>query len=145
MEKKVIKEHFWKTGVDGDVRLTTDDLGWPEMLKEEALSDYPETIFRHCIEIVGFNLLFYWTRDENFYTIETVKNPIEVRRIYNNPQWDGVCEFLKAGIGESGPNTSSAGYVIATFSNPTRLWTDLIIDGVPINQVLEESAILTWD
>ena len=48
MDKKIIKEHFWKTGVNGDVRLTTDDLGWPDMLKQEALSDYPETIFRHC-------------------------------------------------------------------------------------------------
>lgn len=145
MDKKIIKEHFWKTGVNGDGRLTTDDLGWPDMLKQEALSDYPETIFRHCIEIVGFNLLFYWTKDENFYTIETEKDPIEVRRIYNDPEWDGKCEFMKAGIDKAGPNTASAGQVLATFENPTKIWTELKIDGVSIQKVLEESAILTWD
>lgn len=145
MEKKVIKENFWKTGVDGDTRLTTDDLGWPEMLKEEALSDYPETIIRHCVENVGFNLLFYWTKDECFYTIETEKDPIEVRRIFQDPEWDGKCEFMKAGIEQTGPNTASAGEVLATFDDPTRIWTELKIDGVPIDKVLEESAILTWD
>ncbi len=145
MGKKVIKENFWKTGVDGDTRLTTDDLGWPEMLKEEALSDYPETIFRHCVENVGFNLLFYWTKDECFYTIETEKDPIEVRRIFQDPEWDGKCEFMKAGIEQTGPNTASAGEVLATFDDPTRIWAELMIDGVPIDKVLEESAILTWD
>lgn len=39
METKVINENFWKTGVNGDVRLTTDNLGWPDMLKQEALTD----------------------------------------------------------------------------------------------------------
>jgi len=145
MNRKVIKEHFWNTGVNGDVRLTSDNLGWPDMLKEEALSDYPETIFRHCVEIVGFNLLFYWPHDENFYAIETEKDPIEIRRIALDPEWDGKCEFLKAGINKTGPNTASAGEIIATFDNPTKIWTELKIDGVPISQVLEESAIITWD
>ena len=145
MNQKVIKEHFWKTGVNGDVRLTEDELGWPEMLREEALSDYPETIFRHCIEIVGFNILFYWIKDENFYTIETEKDPIEVRRIFLDPDWDGSCEFTKAGVNKSGPNTASAGELLASFEDPTCIWTELKIEGVPISQVIEESAIITWD
>lgn len=145
MERKVIKEHFWNTGVNGDVQLTSDNLGWPEMLKEDAKSDYSETIFRYCIEIVGFTLLFYWTRDENFYTIETEKCPIEVRRIYQDPEWDGKCEFLKAGTEKTGPNTASSGEVIATFEDPTRIWTQLQIDGIPISRIIEESVIITWD
>lgn len=145
MNNKVIKEHFWNTGVDGDVRLTKDNLGWPDMLMQEAMSDYPETIFRHCIEIVGFNILFYWIKDENFYTIETEKAPIEVRRIALDPEWDGKCEFLKAGIDQTGPNTASAGEVLASFTDPTRIWSELKINGIPIGQVLEESAIITWD
>ena len=47
MERKVIKEHFWNTGVNGDVQLTSGNLAWPEMLKEDAKSDYSETIFRY--------------------------------------------------------------------------------------------------
>lgn len=145
MDKKVIKEHFWPVGTDDDIRLTTDRLGWNDMIKMEAMSDYPETIFRHCIEIVGFNLLFYWTKDENFYTIETEKDPIEVRRIYLDPEWDGKCEYMKAGRGGIGPNTASKGEIIAIFEDPTKIWTELKIDGVPISQVLEESLLIDWD
>ena len=145
MERKVIKEHFWNTGVNGDVQLTSDNLGWPEMLKEDAKSDYSEIIFTNCLELVRFTLLFYWTRDENFYTIETEKCPIEVRRIYQDPEWDGKCEFLKAGTEKTGPNTASSGEVIATFEDPTRIWTQLQIDGIPISRIIEESVIITWD
>ena len=52
---------------------------------------------------------------------------------------------MKAGIEQTGPNTVSAGEVLATFDDPTRIWTELKIDEVPIDKVLEESAILTWD
>ena len=145
MKNKVIIEHFWNTGVKGDVRLTTNDLGWPDMLIEDAKSDYPESIFRYCIEIVGFNILFYWTRDKNFYTIETEKNPIEVRRIFHDPDWNGKCEFFKAGTNKTGPNTASPGELIASFENPTCIWDKLKICGTPIGQVIEESAIITWD
>lgn len=94
---------------------------------------------------MGFNILFYWIKDENFYTIETEKDPIEVRRIALDPEWDGKCEFLKAGIDRTGPNTASAGEVLATFTDPTLIWSELKIHGIPIGQVLEESAIITWD
>lgn len=101
MDNNVINEHSWNTGVDGYVRLMTDHLGQPDMLNEEAQSDYPETIFRHCVEIVGFNLLFYWTHVENFYAIETEKAPIEVRRISTLSGMENVnfskCELTKMG------------------------------------------------
>ena len=81
--------------MDGDVRLTTDVLGCPDM--------------------------------------------------HQDPEWDGKCEFFKAGIEKAGPNTASLGELIASFEDPTRVWTQLIIDGIPISQVLEESTIITWD
>jgi len=144
MTRKKIKANFWIEGAAGDKALYADELGWPESLKKDAQSDYSETIFRFVVEITGFNLLFYWTVDENFYSIETEKDPIEVRRIYPNPDWDGNCEFLKS-ASNFGPNTASPGEVIATFQNPTEIWGNLKIDGVPIHDVIEESLIITWD
>ena len=68
-----------------------------------------------------------------------------MRRVYQYTEWDGKCEFLKAGIEKAGPNTASSGELIASFEDPTRIWTQLKIDGIPISQVIEESAIITWD
>ena len=144
MERTIVKENFWVVGNNGDKSLFEDELGWPEALVADAQSDYPETIFRFVIEISGFNLLFYWMVDGNFYTIETERTPIEVRRIHPNPNWDGKCELLKAGS-EYGPNTASAGEVIATFDSPTDIWDNLKIGGHTIGEVLEKSAIITWD
>ncbi len=144
MENKIIKQHFWKVGSNGDTTLSVNDLGWPEELVADARSDYSEEIFRYAIEIAGFNLLFYWTVDEEFYVIETEKNPIEVRRIYHNPHWDGVCEFCKADS-DYGPNTASKGEIIALFENTAEIWNKLHINNVPIKDVLEKSLIMTWD
>jgi len=144
MNEDVIIEEFWRVGSNGDRTLKKDELGWPKELIGEAQSDHPETIFRHIIEVVGFNLLFFWTKDQNFYSIETEKDPIEVRRIAVNPEWDGHCMFLKAGSG-NGPCTSSPSEVIATYEDPTTIWDELELEGVPIGQVIDESLIVTWD
>lgn len=144
MNESVIIEDFWRVGSKGDRTLRREELGWPKELIEEAQSDYPEIIFRHTIEVVGFNLLFFWTKDQNFYVVETEKDPIEVRRIALNPEWDGKCMFLKAGSG-NGPNTSSLGETLAIYEDPTVIWDELKIDGVPIEKVIEESLIMTWD
>ena len=144
MDRTVIIENFWRAGTDGDRSLAVEDLGWPQMLQEEARSDYSETIFRYVVEIAGFNLLFYWLKDRNFYVIETEKMPIEVRRISPNPDWDGQCEFTKA-ASNSGPNTASAGEILATFDSASEIWENLRIDGVGIADIIPEASILTWD
>lgn len=142
MDDYIIKRHFWKVGVNGDKTLKASELGWPKTLQRDAKSDYPETIFRYAIESVGFNLLFYWIKDESFYAIETEKDPIEVRKLYTDPNWNGDCEFLKIA---GGPYTCSPGEIIATFESPTDIWDSLRIDGIRIGDVLEQSCIMTWD
>lgn len=144
MEKKILIKNFWKVGNNGDRNLYADDLGWGDSLKRAAKSDYPEYIFRYCVEDVGYNILFYWLQDRNFYTIETELTPIEARRIYPNPNWDGKCEWQKADS-DVGPSTASAGEVIATFDNPTQIWNGLKINGVPIGDVLDNSVIIDLD
>ena len=145
MEKKhLVKSNFWEAGLYDDPNIYDTDLGWDDYIKKSAQTDYPQYIFRYVVEIVGNNILFYWTKDENFYTIETEKSPIEVRRISLNPNWDGKCEFTKAGTG-CGPSTASTGEIIATFESPTQIWDGLKIDGVPIGKVLEQSLIIDLD
>ena len=146
MKSKVLIEDFWNVGdANGDKTLREDELGWPQSLKEDAQSDYSERVFRYVIEEVGFNLVFYWIKDRNFYVIETEKTPVEVRKIYPNPQWDGKYEFLKVGLLGEGASSCSAGEAIATFDDEALIWDELKIDGVPIGDVLEQSKIVTWD
>lgn len=144
MDNRKIIENFWAVGFNGDKAVYANDLGWSETIKQDAQTDYPEAIFRYVVEIVGFNILFYWTKDNNFYTIETEKSPIEVRKIYPNPNWDGVNEYNKAGLGGN-PSTSAAGEIIAIFENPMNIWDELCIDSVRIGDVLADSVIIDLD
>lgn len=142
----VIVEKFFNTGVNGNIALCEEDLGLQqENLILDAQSDDPETIFRYVVEVVGLNILFYWVEDRNFYTIETERIPIEVRRIFDNPNWDGDREYMKADKNGYGPHTNSAGEILATFDDPTRIWDELQINGVRIGDVLKRSAILDLD
>lgn len=143
MERKLLIENFWRVGNDGDRNLYEDDLGWSESAKKAARSDYSEYIFRYWVEDVGLNILFYWLEDRNFYTIETEKVPIEVRRIYQTSNWDGVCEVSKAIDGY--PTTSSNGEILQLFDDPSEIWSNLKIDGVSLEKVLENSVIIEMD
>lgn len=98
MSNEVLIPNFFKVGCNGDKSIRKDDLGWSDSIKRDAQSDYPETIFRYIVEILGLNILFYWMNDHQWYTIETEKDPIEVRRIYPNPNWDGKCEMTKTDL-----------------------------------------------
>lgn len=143
---KVIIEKFFNVGTNGDITLREGDLGLQiENLILDAQSDDPETIFRYYVEIVGLNILFYWVEDRNFYTIETELDPIEVRRIYDNPNWDGDREYNKAGNNGHGPGTSSPGELLAAFKEPSDIWGQLKINGVSIGDVLKRSVILDLD
>lgn len=144
MDDEILIQNFFRVGYDGDKSIRRCDLGWSESSKRDAQSDYPETVFRYFVEIVGLNVLFYYLLDRRFYTIETEKLPIEVRRLYPNPNWDGKYEINKADImGE--PHTNSDGEVIASFNDPTEIWDNLKIDGISIGEVLENSFIVEMD
>lgn len=144
MQKTKLIDNFWAVGFNGDKAVYKEDLGWSDYMKRDAQSDYPETIFRYVVEIEGLNILFFWVKDRNFYTIETEKTPIEVRRISANPNWDGTCEYQKAGV-NGVLNTSSPGEVIATFDDPTLIWDELTIDSIRIGDVLTNSVIVELD
>lgn len=55
--RHVLIDNFWNVGSNGDTSLAKEDLGWSDMIKRDAQSDYPETIFRYIVEVVGLNIL----------------------------------------------------------------------------------------
>ena len=144
MSDEVLIPNFFKVGCNGDKAVREGDLGWSDSIKRDVQSDNPETIFRYVVEILGLNILFYWMEDRLWYTIETEKDPIEVRRIYPNPNWDGKCEMEKSDLAGE-PHTSSKGEVIATFETPVEVWGNLRINNVPIGKVLENAVITDLD
>jgi len=143
MKTDVVIKNFFDKEIFGQSDLRECDLGWSDMLIQDAQSDDPETIFRYVVEIVGYNILFYWLEDKHFYTIVTERLPIQVKQLDANPQWDGKYEYNKAGIG--GPNTESPGEVIAEFDSSIDLWDQLMIDGQVIGNVLKNSYIMSLD
>jgi hypothetical protein len=87
MRDEILIDNFFRVGNNGDKSIRQSDLGWGSIMQESAQSDDPEIIFRYVVEIVGLNILFYWLEDHQWYTIETEKDPVEVRRIFPNPEW----------------------------------------------------------
>lgn len=144
MERKILIQNFWKVGNNGDRNLYEDDLGWNDGSRKDAMSDNSENIFRYYVEEVGLNVLFYWLTDKSFYAIKTENTPIDVVRISPNPNWDGKCELAKAGS-DSGPTTASCGVIIQTFDDPSEIWSNLKISGIPLEKVLEQSVIIEMD
>lgn len=144
MDRKVIIKNFWRVGNNGDRNLYEDELGWAESSKKAARSDFSEYVFRYWVEEVGLNILFYWLEDQNFYAIKTEDTPIEVVRIYPNPNWDGKCELTKAGS-DVGPTTESEGEIIQTYEDPSEIWSNLSISGVSLEKILERSVIIDMD
>lgn len=144
MGDEILIDNFFRVGNNGDKSIRQSDLGWGSIMQEAAQSDNPEIIFRYVVEIVGLNILFYWLEDHQWYTIETEKDPVEVRRIFPNPEWDGKCEMTKSGL-DGMPHTSSDGEILATFDDPTQIWDSLKINGVRIGEILNNSVITDID
>lgn len=144
MEQKVLIPNFFPLEWYGDSCLYATDLGWSETSCLDAQSDNPESVFRYMVEVVGYNVLFFWVVTREWYTIETEKLPVEVRRLYHYEQWDGKYEYRKSGINGE-PYTHYPGDVLATFNSPTEIWDNLKIEGVPIGDVLGQSFIAQLD
>jgi len=51
MIEDILMEYFWNTGANGDTSLRRSELGLAHALQKEAMSDNPETIFRHYTTI----------------------------------------------------------------------------------------------
>ena len=114
-------------------------IGWNESDALDAASDDSEQIFRYYIEMVGYDIVFYYLDDGCFYCIITELFALLVERRYKNPDWDGkyiIDSALKS------TSTHDGGEVIYSTEDPAEVWDQLKINGLPIGEVLKRSVIL---
>lgn len=119
--------------------LYASNIGWNESDISDARSDDPEQIFRYYIEVVGYNMSFYYLDDGCFYCIVTELFPLMVQRRYKNSDWDGKY-IIDSAIGST--STHEGGEVIYTTEDPTRVWNELMINDMSIGEVLKRSVVL---
>ncbi len=136
---KILIPSFWRVGEDGDHALYASELGWRESEYKDVMSDNPEKVFRYYVNEWGFSLLFFWVKDMNWYTLDMEKYPVELRRLRRNPNWDG--KWVYENVDCIYPEHHADGDVIMTFEDDSRIWNDLVINGVHIEQILNESLI----
>lgn len=122
--------------------LRVSDLGWTRSDILGAMTDDPEMIFRHYIDITGFNMAFYYLDDGCFYNIFTERLPVDVRRMLPHPDWDGKY-VIDSVVG--GASTHASGEVIYSTDDASKIWDELRIGGKPIGEVLKRSVILALD
>ncbi len=136
---KILIPNFWRIGNNGDHALYKSELGWQERDYSDAMSDDPRKVFNYYVEEVGFSILFFWTRDMNWYTLDMETYPFELRRLRKNPDWDG--KWVYENVDCIYPEHHADGDVIMTFEDDSRIWNDLVINGEHIEQILNESLI----
>lgn len=122
--------------------LFESELGWGDGAADDAHSDDPEAIFRYYIDIVGFNIAFYYVDDGCFYSIFTEEIPINVIRKFKDPNWDGKF-IIDSVIGAV--DTYAPGDIIYSTDDASKIWNELKIGGKSIGEVLERSVIMTFD
>lgn len=103
------------------------------------MSENPEKVFRYNVNEVGMSILFFWTKDMNWYTLDMEKYPAELRRLRKNPNWDG--KWVSENVDCIHPDHHANGDVIMTFDDDSRIWNDLAMNGEHIGQILSESLI----
>lgn len=119
--------------------LLKSELGWHVSDIEDARSDDSETIFRYYTEEWGFSISLFWIDYREVFIIDLEKYPIEVRKCAYNPDWDGEYEchkFVMCG------DHHAFGEVLCTFSDVSKIWDELIINGKHLVDIIPRSVIL---
>lgn len=147
MEKKAIDkgkmliQNFYQSTKDHAIY--ESNLGWTQRDINDALSTESSKVFNFHIVECGFNMSFYYVDDGCFYAIETELEPnIEVRRIFKNPNWDGIY-LLHSVMYAAG--TNAPGEILYTLHHREDIWETVRINGKSLEEVLSRSVILNID
>ncbi len=118
-----------------DPIITSADLGWRKSDYLDAESYNSEKVFNYFWR--NFNsIIFYYTKDGNFYELFMEGNPFKFWRVRNLPAWNGVWIVDKIAW-----NDHEEGDVLFTFNDDTDLWSELKVDAIPIGEVIKQSVI----
>ena len=134
---EIIVENFFR--YPEPTHLMKSDLGWTKRDIADARSDDSETIFRYHIEEVGFSMSLFCIDDREIYIIDLEKSPIEIRKCNHNPEWDGEYELFKF---EAAGDHHADGEIICTFDDASKIWDNLVINGMHLSELISRSAIL---
>ena len=134
MERKIAVEKF-----DRDrIYLYEDELGWTEYVKKEAKSNNSKEIFKYVVDRVGYNMSFFYTGNNNFYSVFSEVDPIEVKLLtYDKPDAEWV--FWRRM--DTDPHSNEC-VILGEYKNADDIWDNFKIEGKSLEEVLEKSLIL---
>lgn len=113
-----------------------DELGWTAEDRREARTNVSKEIFEFQVLNVRWNLTFYYIDNDTFYEVfgelthvEFAKPPRDRSQEFLCDQcpashWPDECELIKA------------------FDRDEDVWPGIVIDGHPLDEVLERSYIV---
>ncbi|MBP5365053.1 MAG: hypothetical protein J6Y82_03910 [Bacteroidales bacterium] len=131
MEKEIIMNNW----MENHPIIYSDELGWSESDKRDALSDKEEEVFNYHWKNY-YSIIFYYIDDGNFYELFMESTPHKFWRIPKKTDWDGQY------IGRQIPwENHEEGEVLMEFDDDTDLWRTLKVCGKPIGEVLKRSII----
>lgn len=130
-QRKIAIENFYGDGK----HIYVDELGWRQEERQEARSSVSKEIFDFEVVEVGLNLAFYYIDNDTFYGIHSEEFPIlvkELPRDRTEPYIGWQCDG----------DTHDEGKVLYSFDKAEDIWDNVLIDGKPLEEVLERSYII---
>ena len=113
-----------------------DQLGFREIMLNEARTLVAREAFKYHIEEVGLNLAFYYPETDTFYGIHREVVPIRVKILPRHREWSDFIGWQCDNDTHDEPVE-----VIAIFKSAEEIWDNLVIDGKPFEEVLRHSYI----
>lgn len=130
---QVVKKDFFGPGED----LEAWQLGWDFDYKLEAKSSVSKKIFNYFIVECGFNMIFYYLDDGNFYGIHTEISPTPVFRF---KKIEALYEDDK--IGGQDTHDYYKGDILYWVDDQHNIWDIVKIDGKSLEEVIQHSYIV---
>ncbi len=112
-------------------------LGWQTENRIETKTSVSKKIFQTYIEIGHFNMIFYFVEDGHFYGIHAENCPIPVFRFKKEP---GNCAYDE--LGDQDTHDYKDGEILYMIPCDESVWDTVKIDGMPLEEVLQNSYIV---
>lgn len=128
----ILVENFFEIGRP----LRACHLGWTKEYKIEAKTSVSKKIFNYYFDR-GFNIIFYYTKDENFYGIasEFIPAPVyRIKRTYDT-------EIIQLQIDDDTDHYED-GEILYWIEDGQDAWETIKIGGASMEEVIQYSHIL---
>ncbi len=112
-------------------------LGWQPENRRETKSSVSKKIFQSYIEEGGFNMIFYYVGDGNFYGIHAENCPIPVFRFRKE---SGECVYDQ--LGDRDTHDYYEEEILYMIPCDESVWDTVKIDGKSLEEILQDSYIV---